>query len=118
MLSFLGNGPASQTDIAMRVGMTTGGTTAMIDRLERHNLVTRGDDPHDRRRNIVTLTDRAKAMFADSMAQASPDGTIVPVLVDAVPQYLRSVTEKPAPWRFGSAGSGRRIRVSSSHRRR
>ena len=43
-------------EIATRVGLTSGGATSLVNRLERDGYLTRADDPVDRRRSIVTLT--------------------------------------------------------------
>lgn len=52
---------ASMTQLAERIGMTSGGATSLIDRLERDGYVARGTDPDDRRRQIVTLTAKGAA---------------------------------------------------------
>ena len=53
-------GSASPTQLATVTGLSTGATTAMIDRLERRRLIVRRANPHDRRGRIVVLTERAK----------------------------------------------------------
>jgi DNA-binding MarR family transcriptional regulator len=45
------------TQIAERMGLTTGAVTKMLDRMEGHRLVRREADPHDRRRLIVRAVD-------------------------------------------------------------
>jgi DNA-binding MarR family transcriptional regulator len=52
---------ASMTQLAERIGMTSGGATSLVDRLERDGYVARASDPQDRRRQIVTLTDKGAA---------------------------------------------------------
>ncbi|HEY2958771.1 MAG TPA: MarR family transcriptional regulator [Actinomycetota bacterium] len=49
-------GPLSPTELARRVGFTTGGITTVIDRLERAGYVRRVADPGDRRRLLVETT--------------------------------------------------------------
>jgi|SRR5579871_636969 len=49
-------GPVSAGQLADAVGLTTGATTAAIDRLERIGWVQRQSDPADRRRVRVALT--------------------------------------------------------------
>jgi len=44
-------------DLARRTGLTTGAVTKLVDRLERSGLVTRRDDPTDRRRVLVSIVD-------------------------------------------------------------
>jgi len=41
--------------IAERLHLTTGAVTNVIDRLEKHNLVHRTADPHDRRKVVVEV---------------------------------------------------------------
>lgn len=48
--------------VAARLGLNTAGTTAVLDRLERLGLVARTRDPHDRRRVLLIIEDRAKAL--------------------------------------------------------
>jgi DNA-binding MarR family transcriptional regulator len=61
-------GSASPTDLAQHTGLSTGATTAMIDRLENARLVVRRPHPTDRRGTIVVLSKEAMrklpAMFA------------------------------------------------------
>jgi DNA-binding MarR family transcriptional regulator len=56
---------ASMTDLAARVGMTSGGVTSLIDRLERDGYVSRVSDPSDRRRQLVSLTEQGAACRAE-----------------------------------------------------
>src|SRR5215471_10628784 len=62
------HGSASPSQLSKVTGLSTGATTAMVDRLERRKLITRRRNPHDRRGTIVVLTNRAKrtlpALFA------------------------------------------------------
>jgi DNA-binding MarR family transcriptional regulator len=52
-------------EIAVHTGLTSGAVTAMLDRLERVDLVQRLPDPSDRRRVLVQLTDKARRLAAD-----------------------------------------------------
>ena len=52
---------ASMSELAERIGMTSGGATSLVDRLERDGYVARESDPADRRRQIVTLTSKGAA---------------------------------------------------------
>jgi DNA-binding MarR family transcriptional regulator len=58
-------GTATMSDLAVRTGMTSGGATSLIDRLERDGYVQRRADPTDRRRQLVSLTDKG----SDSRAE-------------------------------------------------
>jgi DNA-binding MarR family transcriptional regulator len=60
-LDILGReGPLAPTDLAHRVGFTTGGITTVIDRLERAGYVVRRPDPSDRRRLLIEVTDATR----------------------------------------------------------
>lgn len=53
------------TQLADRMGMTTGAVTKMLDRMEQQRLVTRRPDRHDRRRITVhALPDRAEELVS------------------------------------------------------
>jgi len=66
-------GSASPSELAAVTGLTTGSTTAMLDRLEKRRLIARRPHPTDRRSTTVVLTARAMSrlpsLFA-SMAKA------------------------------------------------
>jgi len=58
-LTFLGIREGfSPSDIARLVGLTTGATTAMLDRLERRGYIRRVANDRDRRGVILKLTER------------------------------------------------------------
>jgi DNA-binding MarR family transcriptional regulator len=66
-------GSASPSQLAALTGLTSGSTTAMLDRLEKRRLIARRRNPGDRRSRTVVLTKRAMRslplIFA-SMAKA------------------------------------------------
>jgi DNA-binding MarR family transcriptional regulator len=59
---------ASPTELARHTGLTSGATTAMLDRLERAGLIERQPNPDDRRGTIIRLlksgTDKVAPWFA------------------------------------------------------
>ncbi|KAA0272757.1 MAG: MarR family transcriptional regulator [Acidobacteria bacterium] len=55
--------PANPGRIAAELGLTGGAVTVMVGRLERAGFVRRGDDPGDRRKVIVELTDQAREVL-------------------------------------------------------
>ena len=60
-LDILGReGPLAPTDLARRVGFTTGGITTVVDRLERAGYVVRRPDQSDRRRLLIEVTDATR----------------------------------------------------------
>jgi DNA-binding MarR family transcriptional regulator len=58
-LEILGrDGPSQPTELARALGFTTGGVTAVLDRLEHAGYVRRRPDPTDRRRLVIEVTDK------------------------------------------------------------
>ena len=46
-------GVSTPTELARHTGLTSGATTAMLDRLEKAGLVERRPNPHDRRGTLI-----------------------------------------------------------------
>jgi len=66
-LSYLAvHGSSGQSELARDLGLTSSALTSLVDRLERQGVAERLRHPRDRRRTIVTLTDRGNAMIAES----------------------------------------------------
>lgn len=53
-------GTSTPTEIARYTGLTTGSTTAMLDRLERANLITRRPNANDRRGVLIEINQNSK----------------------------------------------------------
>src|SRR5215469_830025 len=53
------NGSASPTELAEHTGLSSGATTAMIDRLQEAGLIKRHRHPKDRRGTVLLLTRQA-----------------------------------------------------------
>lgn len=49
-MGLLMDGPAAPSDLAARLGLTTGAMTKVLDRLQAGGYITRSSDPADRRR--------------------------------------------------------------------
>jgi len=47
---------ATPSELAKQTGLTSGATTAMLDRLEKAGLIERNPNPADRRGTLITLT--------------------------------------------------------------
>jgi DNA-binding MarR family transcriptional regulator len=84
-------GSASPSELAQHTGLSTGATTAMIDRLEKAKLVVRHPHPEDRRGTTVVLSKEATRKLPtlfESLARAmeglasSYSKTELEVLVD------------------------------------
>lgn len=60
-------GIATPSELARQTGLTSGATTAMLDRLERADLIERHPNPHDRRGVHITpaklANERAASWF-------------------------------------------------------
>ena len=57
-----GDGRSTIFGISDRIAMDRGGTSRSVARLEKRGLVSRQDDPSDRRRSYVELTDEGWAV--------------------------------------------------------
>ena len=61
-------GLATPSELARYTGLTSGATTAMLDRLEKAHLIERHPNPQDRRGTLILLTnertEEVGAMFA------------------------------------------------------
>jgi DNA-binding MarR family transcriptional regulator len=53
-------GPVPAGKLAQATGLTSGAITTALDRLERAGYARRADDPSDRRRVLVELTEKAR----------------------------------------------------------
>ena len=56
------DGPLTAGELARRCGITTGGMTGMLDRLERMGFAKRTIDPNDRRRVLISYVPNKHAM--------------------------------------------------------
>ena len=53
-------------DIASELGITTGGTSKLVDRIEASGYCRRLPNPEDRRSSLLELTPAGKRMFAEA----------------------------------------------------
>jgi DNA-binding MarR family transcriptional regulator len=67
-LGLLAAGPSVPSDLAARLGLTTGAMTKVLDRLQAAGYVTRSADPADRRRIVITADPEGFAALAVSDA--------------------------------------------------
>ncbi|BCJ40601.1 MarR family transcriptional regulator [Actinoplanes ianthinogenes] len=61
---------ASQLELATRLGVAPSLIVALADHLERLGAVDRARDPGDRRRQVLSLTDRGRELLATCAAAA------------------------------------------------
>lgn len=67
-LDVLAPGDLTAGALASRLGLSTAATTGVIDRLELAGLALRRPDPGDRRRVLITLTQRARTFGEEYLA--------------------------------------------------
>lgn len=68
LLVFDALGPTSQQDAARRLGVDRTTMVALVDALERKEIVLRAPYAEDRRRNVVTFTASGRDVFAKALA--------------------------------------------------
>jgi DNA-binding MarR family transcriptional regulator len=59
------NGSATGQDLAHHLGVALGTVTGLVDRLVAHGLVSRHEDPHDRRVRRVELTEAGTKLIQE-----------------------------------------------------
>ncbi len=102
-------------DLARRLGLTSGGVTALVQRLERAGHVRRHAHPGDRRSTLLSLApgtvERASAAFAPLVADLDTVVDGMPVSErDAVVRFLErtaDITERHAEALSAAAAKGR-----------
>ena len=60
------HGDRGQNELAADLGLSSGASTALVDRLEREGIAERYPHPSDRRRTLVRLTDRGQGVVQES----------------------------------------------------
>ena len=63
-------GTATPSELARQTGLTSGATTAMLDRLERAGLIERRPNPDDRRGTLIRAAESASERAASWFASA------------------------------------------------
>src|SRR5690606_25121067 len=58
---------SSPTELARYTGLTTGSTTAMLDRLEKAGLIRRKLNPEDRRGILIEVSENTSSIFRNLM---------------------------------------------------
>ncbi|MFD8101094.1 MarR family winged helix-turn-helix transcriptional regulator [Nocardia fluminea] len=81
-------GQMSSGDLAARVGLTTGATTRLIDRLEKAGYLRRTADPADRRRVIV---EASAETFPDIEDVVGPARRLIAEVLDRYTAEQREV---------------------------
>jgi DNA-binding MarR family transcriptional regulator len=113
------SGPIAPTALARRLGFTTGGITTVIDRLEKAGYVRRQQNPSDRRRLVVEVTESTRrqdqAVFAGL-------GRSIGQLVEGYPakdlRAIKDFLDKSEAITAGYCGDLATADAGSSRRRR
>jgi MarR family transcriptional regulator, lower aerobic nicotinate degradation pathway regulator len=74
-------GPASQAELSRRTGIYRSDMVAVVNELTDRGMVERAPDPQDRRRNVITLTERGGAHLRrlDAILGAVQDDLLAPL---------------------------------------
>jgi DNA-binding MarR family transcriptional regulator len=80
----LQKGVATPTELSKHTGLTSGATTAMLDRLERSGIIERRRNPEDRRGTLIVIVKEKAAELATLFTSA----------IEAQDQLLSSYSEK------------------------
>lgn len=85
--------PASQLQVAQRLGIDRTTMVALLDVLERKGIVVRRPDPADRRRNIVDLTDHGLQIYdaAEAAYQEAEGAFLAALSPSAADQFRRAL---------------------------
>lgn len=91
-------GELRPSELARRLGLTTGAVTSILDRLEKARLVKRFPNPNDRRSVVIRLTKRAdaagKVALSGYVSHVIAEGKrMSPEERELVIRFLHSATE-------------------------
>jgi DNA-binding MarR family transcriptional regulator len=89
------HGDRGQNELAAGLGLSSGASTALVDRLERQGIAERYPHPSDRRRTLVRLTSRGDGIIQESgewLQAALQD--VTPSDLEFVTKSLHSIAER------------------------
>jgi DNA-binding MarR family transcriptional regulator len=102
-LSFLGvKGTSTPTELARYTGLTSGSTTAMLDRLEKMGFISRKANPHDRRGVLIEINPQYTEMAmplvmgvqkAHKKLLASYSSEELKTIADFLVRFTKNVTD-------------------------
>ena len=109
--ALLAQGPLPVRDLAAALGVTHSAASQTAAQMARAGLVTHTPDPHDARRRLVELTDRAHALLpriqaewnATAAAMRELDAELAMPLADLLAQVSRAVERRPFGLRIAAA---------------
>lgn len=98
VLHSVANASMSQRDIAQKSRVTDQTMSRTIDRLERTGFVTRGTDPHDERRRLISITESGLAIYRRLLALEKEDAALTVGVGDvtALRNQLLRLVRSPA----------------------
>ena len=70
-------GAATPTELGQHLGVTSGGVTGIVDRLERSGHLRRTDDRHDRRKVQVEVNDTARTAAKETLGDLNRELTSI-----------------------------------------
>lgn len=85
------NQALTATEIAKKLNMEKGSLTTLIDQLEESGLVARHDNPDDRRKTLIRLTDAGKAEMEDTINCSIQ--SLHNILADTKPEELQKFSD-------------------------
>ena len=89
------HGERGQNELASDLGLSSGASTALVDRLERQGIAERFAHPSDRRRTLVRLTARGQGVVQESRAWlAAGFQDVPPADLPALSTTLRSIADR------------------------
>jgi DNA-binding MarR family transcriptional regulator len=89
LISITRNEPATSGQIASSLGVGLSTITGIVDRLAEQNLVTRHEDPRDRRITRVVPTPEGRALLEDLLQYRNE--TVTAILAELDPDQLKTV---------------------------
>jgi DNA-binding MarR family transcriptional regulator len=88
-------GIATPSELARQTGLTSGATTAMLDRLERAALIERRPNPDDRRGTLISPAESASERAASWFASArKAQGDLISTYLESELEIICDVFER------------------------
>ncbi len=109
-------GGVAVNTLGASLGLSSGAVTALVDRLEAHQLVRRTRDASDRRKVLVTLAPKAQAFGAEHLrpllqAMQTATGELQETELAAVEHFLQLLLDADSP----TPAAGTTARAESEH---
>src|SRR3954470_7641664 len=91
------HGDRGQHELGADLGISSGASTALVDRLEQRGIAERYPHPNDRRRTLVRLTPRGHQVVQESRQWLLASfHDVAPGDLEAVAEALRSIADRLA----------------------